>query len=73
MADSDFSMSEGQFPAGGFHPPVEWQDSSSLEQQKTLAGLDESVKAFAEGRWITSDELDRRLTARLEKLRNRER
>lgn len=34
------------------------------EQRETMAGLDESVAAFSAGRWITSDELDRRLTAR---------
>lgn len=34
------------------------------EQRETMAGLDESAAAFSAGRWITSDELDRRLTAR---------
>jgi len=70
MADSDFSLFGGQFPTGGFYTPGEWQDSSRAEQQETLAELDESVAEFAEGRWITSEELDRRLTARLTDLRN---
>lgn len=39
------------------------------EQQATLDGLDESVAEFAAGRWITSEELDRRLTERLAKAR----
>jgi len=34
------------------------------EQRETMAGLDESAEAFSSGRWITPDELDRRLTAR---------
>ena len=39
------------------------------EQQETLAGLDESVEAFAAGRWITSEELNQRMTARIAEAR----
>ena len=39
------------------------------EQQETLAGLDESMEDFAAGRWITSEELSQRMTARIAKAR----
>lgn len=50
MADSNYSMSEGQLPAEGFHTPGDRPGSHDAEQQEMLAELDESVKAFAEGR-----------------------
>ena len=34
------------------------------ELRETMAGLGKSVEEFAAGRWITADELDRRLKAR---------
>lgn len=43
---------------------AEAEAEQEKEQRETLAGLDESVEAFAAGRWITPDELDQRLTAR---------
>ncbi len=39
------------------------------EQQETLAGLDESMEAFAAGHWITSEELSQRMTARIAEAR----
>ncbi len=66
MIDSDFSVSEGHFPDGGFHTPDgDGQSSHEADLQETLDGLDESMKAFAAGRWITSEELSQRMTARL--------
>lgn len=43
---------------------AEAEAEQQRERRETMAGLDESVEAFEAGRWITSDELDRRLTAR---------
>lgn len=39
-------------------------EEAEAEIQATLAGLDESAEDIAAGRWITSEELDRRLEAR---------
>ena len=39
-------------------------EEAEAELQATLAGLDESAEDIAAGRWITSEELDRRLEAR---------
>lgn len=43
---------------------AEAEAEQQRERRETMAGLGESVEAFEAGRWITSDELDRRLTAR---------
>ena len=40
-------------------------EEAEAELQDTLAGLDRSMADFAAGRWITSEELDRRLEAKL--------
>ena len=40
-------------------------EEAETELQDTLAGLDRSMEDFAAGRWITSEELDRRLEAKL--------
>jgi predicted transcriptional regulator len=40
-------------------------EEAEAELQGTLAGLDRSVADFAAGRWITSEELDRRLEAKI--------
>ena len=54
----------------GLEPAVLHEDllqqalaDAEAELNETLAGLDESAEAVAAGRWITMDELDRRLTA----------
>jgi len=39
-------------------------EEAEAELQATMAGLDESAEDIAAGRWITSEELDRRLEAR---------
>ena len=39
-------------------------EEAEAEIQATLAGLDESAEDIAAGRWITAEELDRRLEAR---------
>ena len=44
-------------------------EADSKEIQETLAGLDESMEAFAASRWITSEKLSQRMTARLAKAR----
>jgi predicted transcriptional regulator len=43
--------------------------AAELELNETLAELDESAEAVAAGRWITVDELDQRLTARIASIR----
>lgn len=40
-------------------------EEAEAELQVTLVGLDRSMADFAAGRWITSEELDRRLEAKL--------
>lgn len=42
---------------------------AEAELNETMAGLDESVEAMAAGRWITAEELDQRLTARIASVR----
>jgi len=44
-------------------------DAAELELNETLAQLDESAEAVDAGRWITVDELDQRLTARIASIR----
>ncbi len=44
--------------------------AAELELSETLAELDESAEAVAAGRWITADELDRRLTAQANGIRS---
>lgn len=39
-------------------------EEAEAELQATMAGLDESAEDIAAGRWITSEELDRRLEIR---------
>ncbi len=39
-------------------------EEAEAELQATMAGLDQSAEDVAAGRWITSEELDRRLEAR---------
>ena len=46
-------------------------EEAEAELQETLAGLDQSVEDFAAGRWITSEEQDRRLSAKIEAARAR--
>ncbi len=46
-------------------------EDAEAELQETMDGLDRSAEDFAAGRWITSEELDRRLTAKLEAARAR--
>ncbi len=43
--------------------------NAEAELNETLAQLDESAEAIDAGRWITVDELDRRLTARIASVR----
>ena len=45
------------------------QADAEAELQDTLAGLDRSMADVAAGRWITSEELDRRLEARADAAR----
>ena len=42
---------------------------AEAELNETLAQLDESAEAVDAGRWITVDELDQRLTARIASVR----
>ena len=42
---------------------------AEAELNETLAQLDESAEAVDAGRWITVDELDQRLTARIASIR----
>lgn len=39
-------------------------EEAEAELRETIAGLDQSAEDVAAGRWITSEELDRRLEAR---------
>ena len=60
----------------GLEPAVLHEDllqqalaEAEAELNETLAGLDESAEAVTAGRWITADELDQRLTARIATIR----
>ncbi len=46
-------------------------EEAEAELQDTMDGLDRSAEDFAAGRWITSEELDRRLGAKLDAARAR--
>lgn len=46
-------------------------EEAEAELQDIMAGLDESAEDIAAGRWITSEELDRRLEARADAARAR--
>lgn len=46
-------------------------EDAEAELKDTMDGLDRSTEDFAAGRWITSEELDRRLRAKLDAARAR--
>ena len=41
-------------------------EEAETELRETMAGLDQSVEDYNAGRWITGEELDRRLGAKIE-------
>ena len=47
-------------------------EEAEAEWQDTLAGLDQSMADVAAGRWLTSEEFDRRLEARAAAARARQ-
>ena len=46
-------------------------EEAEAELKETMEGLDRSAEGFAAGRWITGEELDRRLSAKIEAARAR--
>ena len=46
-------------------------EEAEAELKDTMDGLDRSAEDFAAGRWITFEELDRRLSAKLDAARAR--
>ena len=46
-------------------------EEAEAELRDTMEGLDKSAEDFAAGRWITSEEQDRRLSAKIEAARAR--